>query len=179
MLQSQAQDILLSTNGSKDTVTITEITPELIKFRKAEHPGISYSKLKKEISAIQYADGKKEFVSGDTNKQLNASAHITDKGNKVFLEVDNSVEQLTGKYLAENITVWGYWKLASDLKDADFILNLKLTKKRGAVKGFFVLKSKDGLEILHSKSVNGKGHPGDDYHGVALNIVEYLKKLYW
>lgn len=43
-----------------------------------------------------------------------------------------------------------------------------------------MLKSKEGLEILHSKSVNGKGHPGDDYHGVALNILEkYLKKLYW
>lgn len=126
----QAQDILISTNGTKDTVTITEITPDLIKFNKAEHPGISYSKLKKEVSVIQYADGKREFVSADNTKQLSSSTHSTDKGNKVFLEADNSVEQLTGKYLAENITTWGYWKLASDLKDADFILTLKLTKKR-------------------------------------------------
>ncbi len=178
VLQLQAQDILISTNGTKDTITITEITPDLIKFSRAEHPGISYSKLKKEVSVIQYADGKKEFVSADNNKQLSESTHLTDKGNKVFLEADNTVEQLTIPYLTDYITKWNYWKVVTDINNADFILALDMRKSGAYAKGYVVLKNKDGIEISHSKSIKGDGW--NIYLEFADRVLnDYLKKRYW
>lgn len=183
VFKSQAQDILISTTGSYDTVTILEITPDLIKFNKAQHSGILYSKLKKEIAVIQYSNGTKEFIVTDTTKQLTASKHVTDKGNKVFIESDNTVEQLTTPYIADDISDWNYWKVVANVNDADFILDLNMRKKGVYVKGFVVIKNKNGLEISHSKSIKAFNEPSNGinkFRGFSYGIIhKYLKKMYW
>lgn len=67
-LCSYAQDTLIKKNGDEVRVTILEITPELIKYKRFDYPeGPTISILKTEVFLVKYGNGTKEVISTSTN----------------------------------------------------------------------------------------------------------------
>ncbi|KAA3438502.1 hypothetical protein [Rufibacter hautae] len=58
---AQAQDLIIKRNGEEISAKILEITPELVKYQRADYlEGPLISILKKEVFMIKYANGNKE-----------------------------------------------------------------------------------------------------------------------
>lgn len=58
-----SQDIIFFKNGTKDTVKVLEIGPELIAYKKHFHPtGPTYKVLAREVVLIEFSDGTIEVI---------------------------------------------------------------------------------------------------------------------
>ena len=100
------------------------------------------------------------------------------KGSKVFIECDNEKEERVLPHLIDRIEKWGYWSVTNHKEQADFIIEQVVPLKGGGVKGYVILKTKDGKEITRSKTVKAQGDPGNGFsawRGFSIGIGRWLK----
>lgn len=101
------------------------------------------------------------------------------KGSKVFIENDNENEERAYPHLVERLQNWGYWVVVTDKTSADFIIEQVLNPKGVLLKGYIIIKGKDGKEIARSITIKaGNANPWNGFsvwRGFSLGIGRWLK----
>lgn len=88
-----AQDVIVMKDGNTIVSKILEITTNEVKYKKFTNlEGPTYTVLKSEVKAINYANGEKETFDGNTPVNESPSSNVQD--NSSFQNL--SYEQLTG-----------------------------------------------------------------------------------
>lgn len=98
------------------------------------------------------------------------------RGQKVYIETDNSGDDCVYTHLSHKLKKVGYWQVVSTKDSADFIIELVM-QERGA-NGYVVLKSKDGAVISQSRNMHSSSQPHNGFdpcRGVAGHIISWTK----
>ena len=117
------------------------------------------------------------FVNAQDNKAFTPGATPA-KGSKVFIEADNEKEERATPHLIDRIQKWGYWQITNHKDSADFIIEQVVKEKGAGVKGFVILKKKDGTEIKRSKTFKATGDPSNGFsawRGFSIGVGRWLK----
>lgn len=124
-----SQDTIITVKGDKIISKVIEIGEQDIKYKKTDNlDGPNYTIAKREINKIVYQNGSEDFFNevyepSITSDKSDLFAVLTKKGNRVYVESDNSNGIVHAK---EELNSWGYWKVVNNISEADFIIRFNL-----------------------------------------------------
>jgi len=203
-----SQDVIMKKNGDEIKAKVVEITETTVKYKAEDNlDGPVYNIAKTEVFKINYPNGKSDFFGSvetadkkveATEKKVEATekpttaaevkptpnaiavrAGMPAQGSKVFIECDNGEEERTLPHMTDRIQRWGYWTTVNSKDDADFVIELNiLDRKMPTLKGFVIVKKKDGTEIARSMTIRTDGDPGNGFsawRGFSIGIGRWLK----
>lgn len=172
-----SQDLIILKTGSEIKGKVIKVGVSEIEYKK-DNAGPMYEVKKSEVIVIKYENGTKESFA-NSESISNKQSSIPEQGSKVFIESDNSKEERVQPHLTDRIEKWGYWTVVNTKDASDFIIEQVVKPKGAGVKGFVILKTKDGKEITHSKTIKASNGPGNGFsawRGFSIGIGRWLKE---
>ena len=180
----KSQDIIKTIYGDEIHAKITEVNKNNLKYKKINDPNnANYSMDLAKIDEVIFEDGtvkkfgaeaKDEiFNETETKTKVEESNNISipeilysvaKKGNKVFLQ---SYDNNAIVHVKNAIEPWGYWKIVSDKKQADFILKFYLRYEGVGVcivNAAFIDPKTDDVLYSTQEVTSVKGPKGFDFN---------------
>jgi len=181
--------ITISTNEKISSKTL-EITTTEVKYKKFDNlNGPTFSILKSDVIMIKYENGTTDFFNKNlvalNNEILKISREnplaLTEKGNKVFIEIPDEASRAGERYFVNALKEWGYWKVVENINEAHFIIVFNIDKKAMLDKTANVtFKTREEKQFKKSDTYRASTNAFNGYNAfkaVANKIVEkYLKK---
>ncbi len=196
-----AQDVIKTIFGDEINAKIIEISDGKLKYQKTNDPNnAKYSMDITKVDEVVFEDGTvkkfgseaKDEIFNDTETKVETKLEesnnisipgilysIAKKGNKVFLQShdDNAIV-----HVKNALESWGYWKIAPDNKQADFVLKFYL-RFEGAgvciVNATFVDPKTNDVLYSTREVTSVKGPKGFDFNtkrSAMRQIVEQVFK---
>lgn len=157
-LKLLGQDSIFYKNGNVEIGIILSIEVNTISFKKFTNPdGPTYNKPISDIIKVKYKNGELE-----TFKPTKTIDDLTQKENKIFLEIDTQDIQGFYEIVFEEFKKWNYWEIVDKRDEAEFILQLK-TIKKGA--GGFSWAPRIKVQAFIRMPNNQLLWTSDDYQG--------------
>lgn len=101
------------------------------------------------------------------------------KGSYVFIKCDNQQEERILPHLIDRIDRWGYWHVVTAKDSADFFLEQVMRDKElPTMKGYVILKRKDGSEIARTEVMTADGAPHNGFsqwRAFSIKVGRWLK----
>lgn len=124
------QDTIRTLSEEVIVAKVVEVSQSEIIYKKfTNQDGPVYKLNKEDVVCITYKNGEKEFYNrhaatdATTLSETDLFDALTKKGNKVFIDSENANAVI---HATNAIYAWGYWAIAKDKKEADFILNFNI-----------------------------------------------------
>lgn len=203
-----SQHLIIKKNGDEIKAKVEEITETTVKYKAEDNlDGPIYNIAKTDVFKINYGNGKSDFFGNveATDKKVEPTEKKTEatekpmttaevqptptayavragmpvQGSKVFIICDNSQEDRVLPHLKDRIKIWGYWRAAETKEEADFFIEQVVNPKPAPViKGYIIVKKKDGSEIARSSSYVSDAQPWNGmshYRGLSVKFGRWLK----
>ncbi len=190
-----AQDTLTLVNGSRIVGLVNEVLPNEIKYKRYDNPeGPLYTVVKDEVIRIIYSNGTlDEFAKQPIQQQQKADIaspsirppenrsfkEITARGNSVYVEIPDPSSRAGERYFVEALQEWGYWKVVSNLEEADLIIVFNIDKEIMLDKSaFVVIKDRDDKKLCASRSYRSSTSAFNGYNAFRSVAMKVVRKYF-